>query len=229
MTDDAVMRDRSAVIVAGAIGTLGAFLVCIGEFAMQFSPEGGYESPDYRYFLGVSAARLHFGHFLGVLAVPLYIVGYWHVSRVLEPASAWLRRGVLLLAGYTFAVANVWLGQRIFLAQTVQARADAGPELEEFLGVLLEQFAANNEPLIQLVRVLVLVLSVAIVVPIWRRQTGYPRWMVAFTPIVLLAAIFASYFLVPSVGVYLLPAAMNVAHVIFFGLSTWVALRAPPR
>jgi hypothetical protein len=53
--------------------------------------------------------------------------------------------------------------------------------------------------------------------------------MVAFTPIVLLAAIFASYFLVPSVGVYLLPAAMNVAHVIFFGLSTWVALRAPPR
>lgn len=135
---------------------------------------------------------------------------------------------MLLLAGYTFAVANVWLGQRIFLAQTVQARAEAGPELEELLGALLQQFAANNEPLIQLVRVLVLVLSVAIVVPIWRRQTGYPRWMVAFTPIVLLAAIFASYFLIPRVGVYLLPAAMNVAHVIFFGLSTWVVLRAPP-
>jgi hypothetical protein len=66
-------------------------------------------------------------------------------------------------------------------------------------------------------------------VPIWRRQSGYPRWMVAFTPIVVLAAIFASYFLIPSVGVYLLPAAMNVAHVIFFGLSTWVVLRAPAR
>ncbi len=229
MTEQTAIRDRSAVVAAGAVGTVGALLVCIGEFAMQFSPEGGYESPDYRYFLDIPAARLRFGHFLGVLTVPLYIVGYWHVSRVLEPASAWLRRGVLLLAGYTFAVANVWLGQRIFLAQTVQARAQAGPEFEELLGTLLQQFAANNEPLIQLVRVLVLVLSVAIVVPIWRRQSGYPRWMVAFTPIVLLAAIFASYFLIPRVGVYLLPAAMNVAHVIFFGLSTWVVLRAPAR
>lgn len=229
MAVEAAIQDRSAVIAAGVVGTLGALLVCIGEFTMQFSPAGGYESPDYRYFLDVSPTRLRFGHFLGVLTVPLYIVGYWHVSRVLEPASAWLRRGVLLLAGYTFAVANVWLGQRIYLAQTVQARAEAGPELEAVLGALLELFAANNEPLIQLVRVLVLVLSLAIVVPIWRGQSGYPRWMVAFTPIVLLAAIFASYFLVPSVGVYLLPAAMNVAHVIFFGLSTWVVLRKPPQ
>ena len=102
-------------------------------------------------------------------------------------------------------------------------------EVAELLGALLLDFAANNEPLIQLVRVLVLALSVAIIVPIWRGQSGYPRWMVAFTPIVLLAAIFASYFLIPRVGVYLLPAAMNVAHVIFFGLSTWVVLREPPR
>lgn len=227
MTEQTAIRDRWLVLAAGAVGTLGALLVCIGEFAMQFSPEGGYESPDYHYFLDVPASRLRFGYFLGVLTVPLYIVGYWHVSRVLEPASVWLRRGVLLLAGYTFTVANVWLGQRIFLALTVQARAEAGPELEEVLGGLLQLFAANNEPLIQMVRVLVLVLSVAIIVPISRGQTGYPRWMVAFTPIVLLAAIFASYSLIPSVGVYLLPAAMNVAHVIFFGLSTWVAARAP--
>ena len=212
------MRDRSAVIAAGAVGTLGALLVCIGEFAMQFSPAGGYESPDYRYFLDVSPARLRFGHFLGVLMVPLYIVGYWHVSRMLEPASAWLRRGVLLLAGYTFAVANVWLGQRIYLAQTVQARAEAGPELELPRAAPAEVGA-----------VLVLVLSLAIVVPVWSGRTRYPRWMAAFTPIMLLAAIFASYFLVPRVGVYLLPAAMNVAHVIFFGLSTWVVLREPPQ
>jgi hypothetical protein len=84
----AAIRDRSAVVAAGMIGTLGALLVCSGEFAKQFSPEGGYESPDYRHFLDVPATRLRFGHFLGVLAVPLYIAGYWHVSRVLEPATA---------------------------------------------------------------------------------------------------------------------------------------------
>ena len=128
----------------------------------------------------------------------------------------------------TFAVANVWLGQRIFLAQTGQARAQSGSEHDAILGSLLQDFASNNEPLIQLVRVLVLLLSLGIVVPILRGQTRYPRWMVVFNPIVLLGAVFAAYFVAPAVGVYLLPAAMNVAHVVFFGLSTWVALRPQP-
>lgn len=220
--------ERSNVIAAGAAGTLGAGLVCIGEFAMQFSPAGGYESPDYHYFLDVPAARLRFGYFLGVLCVPLYIVGYWHVSRMLEPAALWLRRAVLLVAGYTFAVANVWLGQRVFLAETVQARAQAGPDHDALLGSLLQGFAENNEPLIQLVRVLVLLLSLAIVVPVLRGESRYPRWMAVFNPVVLLGAVFATYFVVPAVGVYLLPAAMNVAHVVFFGLSTWVATRSQP-
>ena len=44
MTEQTGVRDRSTVVTAGLVGTLGAFLVCIGEFAMQFSPEGGYES-----------------------------------------------------------------------------------------------------------------------------------------------------------------------------------------
>ena len=196
---------------------------------MQFSPHGGYESPDYHYFLDVSPGRLRFGHFLGVLSVPLYLLGYWHVSRALEPAALWLRRAVLLLAGYTFAVANVWLGQRIFLAQTVQAQDGASGPVNAVLAPLLEEFAGDNEPLIQLVRVLVFVLSILIVIPILRGQTTYPRWMAAFTPIVLLAAIFASYFIAPRIGVYLLPAAMNVAHVVFFGLSTWVFYRAGRR
>jgi hypothetical protein len=218
--------DQRLIVAAGLVATLGALIVGIGEFAMQFSPGGGYESPDYRYFLDVSAGRLRFGHFLGVLAAPLYIVGYWHVSRVLEPAHPLLRRAVFLVGGYAFAIANVWLGQRIFLAQTVKARAVASPQEADLLGRMLEAFANDNEPLIQIVRVLILVVSILIAVPVVRGRTGYPRWMVAFTPIVLLGLVFASYMVMPAVGTYLLPAAMNVAHVAFFGLSTWVFARA---
>ncbi len=56
-------------------------------------------------------------------------------------------------------------------------------------------------------------------------KTPYPRWMIIFTPIVILIQIFSLYALVPSIGVYLLPAAMNIAHVIFFAFSTWAAMQ----
>ena len=90
---------------------------------------------------------------------------------------------------------------------------------------LLQDISAHNEPLINIVRVLILVVSLLMA---WGALTGrshYPRWIVAVLPIVLLAAVFASYVIVPSIGGLLLPAAMNIAHVVFFAISTWVAAR----
>ncbi len=214
------------VVLAGAVATVGALIVCIGEFTMQFSPHGGYERVDYAYFLDVSDARLRRGYFLGVLAAPLYLLGYWHVSEALRPSGVRLRAAVLLLGGYAFAIGDVWLGQRIFLARVVKARASAPMDEIPLLDGLLATFASDNEPLIQLVRVLILILSALIVVPVLRGRTLYPRWMAACTPIVLLGSIFASYAVLPAIGTYLLPAAMNVAHVVFFGLSTWWVARA---
>ena len=70
------------ITLAGLAGCLGAILVGIGEFSMQFTPNGGIEDvTDYLYFNDVSAERLSFGHFLAVLAAPLYMLGYWHLSK----------------------------------------------------------------------------------------------------------------------------------------------------
>ena len=50
--------------------------------------------------------------------------------------------------------------------------------------------------------------------------------MALFSPILLLGTIFAIYFYVsPALGAWLLPAAMNVVHVILFALSISVASR----
>jgi hypothetical protein len=218
-------HQRKLLIVTGIAATLGALVVGIGEFMFQFSPRGGYEGSDYRYFLDVSHSRLSWGHFIGVLAAPLYLIGYWHIAQILRPVGRWLAASVFGLGAYAFIIGNVWLGGRVNLALTVKARELAPTDTQTLFSDLLQDLSAHNEPLIAIVRVLVLIISVLMIYGILTGRSAYPRWLIIFTPIVILIQIFALYALLPNVGVYLLPAAMNIAHFIFFAFSTWAAFR----
>ena len=216
-------HQRRLLIGTGLVATLGALIVGVGEFTFQFSPLGGYEGSDYLYFLDVSQSRLTLGHFIAVLAAPLYLVGYWHIAQMLRPAGRWLAATVFGLGVYAFIIGDVWLGGRVNLALTVKAREAAPEAARALFSDLLNEIGAHNEPLINIVRVLVLVVSILMVCGIITGKTPYPRWAIIFSPIVIVVQIFSLYVMLPSIGVYLLPAAMNIAHVIFFAVSTWAA------
>lgn len=216
---------RSKIVIAGGIAMIGALVVGIGEFLFQFSPRGGYEGTDYLYFLDVSDNRLTWGHFIGVLAAPLYLVGYWHIAEMLKPAGKKIAAAVFGLGVYAFMIGDVWLGGRVNLALTVKAREAADAAIKGQFSGLLDGISSHNEPLINIVRVLVLIISILMAIGILRGKSFYPRWIVLFSPIVMLALIFGLYALAPTVGVYVLPVAMNVSHLVFFALSIWVALR----
>ena len=67
------------ITLAGIAGCLGAILVGVGEFSLQYTPNGGIEDvKDYLYFNDVSAGRLTFGHFIAVLSAPP--VSYTHLT-----------------------------------------------------------------------------------------------------------------------------------------------------
>ena len=102
----------------------------------------------------------------------------------------------------------------------IQAQeAHEGPT-REVLVQLLETASFYNEQLILVLRVAILLVSGLFVVLTATGRTSYPRWAACFNPILLVAAAFGLYFTVPAVGGYVMPIAMNVAHVIFFGVST---------
>ncbi len=214
-----------ALIWTGWAGLLGALLVGIGEFTLQFSPDGGYEASDYSYFARISETRLTIGHFFSVLAAPLYLLGYWHIGQMFirggSKIAGWF---ITLFGGYAFVVGTAWLGGRIYLALTAHELAVASNEVADVLAPLLEQFAMHNEPLVNALRLAMLIVSVLWIMKIIQQKTLYPKWMAAFSPIVLLGLIFVIYFyLSPAIGAYLLPAAMNVVHVIIFALSIYSA------
>ena len=58
------------------------------------------------------------------LAAPLYLLGYWHLTRNLAPRRPRLMLALFLLVAYAFIIAAVWIGQRIFIAEAVRSAPD---------------------------------------------------------------------------------------------------------
>jgi len=211
-------KHKNAILLTGFAGLLAAILVGAGEFMLQFNLQGGYEAADYSYFGRVPIERLTQGHFLAVLAAPLYVVGYWHLFKMLEPASPKLSCLVFILGAYSFIIGTAWISQRVFLGLTVH-EINAGADISG----LLAAFSERNEPFVNVLRVAMLVVSGIWIFLILSGKTHYPKWMAIFSPFAILASIFILYFLLPSVGLYVIPIAMNVTHAIVFSLSLLMA------
>jgi len=224
------MRDEEAkfglwVLAGGVCGAIAALLVGIGELALHFTPSAVYGG-DYRFLLDVPRSRLTWGHFLSVHALPLYFIGYWHLFHMLKPAAFWIRATIFTLGVYAFAIGNVWIGSRVYLALLIQAKEGSQQAAQGTLQSLLDDASFYNETLLAVVRISIVIVSIAFFVLVVRGRSSYPRWMAAFNPIFLVLLCFLLYFIAPKIGGYLMPTAMNVAHFILFSLSSFICYRS---
>jgi len=221
-------KTYKTLLITGIAGFLAALFVGIGEFTLQYSPLGGYEVEGYGYFANVTKDKLTMGHFFSTLAAPLYILGYWHLGQMFIRGGSKIQGWIItLLGGYAFMVGNAWLGGRIYLALTAHEIADTtDSNIIIQLQGLLSDFGAHNEPLVNALRLAMIVVSVLWIWRIVIGKTLYPRWVALFSPALILGLIFTTYFAGLSIGVWLLPAAMNVVHLIIFSISLYSLQRA---
>jgi hypothetical protein len=120
----------------------------------------------------------------------------------------------------------VWIGSRVYPAILVQAReAATNDAARDQIAILLSRASFYNETTLIGLRIGVLALSGIFVWLVMSGRTSYPRWFAALNPILLVLGCFLIYFLLPSIGGYLMPIAMNVAHFILFSVSTWLYTR----
>ena len=216
------MNQRQELIVSGCIGLLAAILVGIGEFMLHFDDLARYLG-GFEFFKGVATDRATTGHFIGVLGAPLYVIGAWHLKLMLQPASRLWAYVAFLAMSYGCIVGAVWIGSRAtaaFLVNTLEPAA---------LQPAWALYELRYENLLTVTRIAVLLLSVIF---IWLTLTGrsnYPRWVAALNPIVLILVSFLIFWLVPSVGKYLMPIALNVAYFMLFAISTSLALSLPSK
>ncbi len=213
------MTDRRDAILTGLVGLLAATLVGAGEFMLHFDPLVRY-GQGFDFFKGVTESRATAGHFLGVLGVPLYVVGAWHIFLMLRPANRFWATLAFFVMAYGCIVGGVWIGSRataVFLVNTIP---------EDVLASAIGLYELRYESLLTVVRSAILVLSGIFVWLILTGRSNYPRWMAALNPIILILASFLVFWLAPGIGKYLMPIALNVAFLILFSVSTMIAIHS---
>ena len=208
---------KSTIIITGAIGLLGAMLTGAGEFILHYDALSRFS--ENQFFLGISAERSSWGHFIGVLGAPLYLVGCWHIYLMLRPANPRWSLIAFFTMGYGFLVGIVWIGSRASLSALINT--PGSPEIEQLIAL----YDLRYETLLQVIRFAVLILSVIF---IWLTLTGrshYPKWMATLNPILLIIGSFVIFLVAPGVGKYLMPIALNVAFAVFFIASIRIAMQ----
>ena len=185
-----------------------------GEFILHFDAQARFA--DNQFFVGISNERSSWGHFIGALGAPLYLLGCWHLRLMLKPANDRWSLIAFFVGAYGFALGAIWLGSRASLSALINSGSDAE---------LLALYDLRYETLLQVIRVAVLTMSI---IYIWLVSTGrshYPKYMIVFNPILLLLLSFVIYVIAPGIGKYVMPIALNVAFFIFFSLSTRIAYK----
>jgi len=210
------MKFTNNLAITGIIGLVAAILVGTGEFLLHFDSLGRFgEDGGYLFMQGISAQRTTIGHFIGVLSAPLYIIGFWHVMKMLEPANPLVSRIAFAIMSYGIIVGAVWIGSRAGISSVVNSTSMT--DQMSFISL----YELRYENLLQVTRLAVLFFSVIFIWLVLSGRSHYPRWMALFNPILLILASFAIWAIAPAVGVYLMPIALNVAFALLFLFSIY--------
>jgi hypothetical protein len=200
----------------GLIGLLAAILVGTGEFLLHFDSLGRFgEAKTYEFMNGISANRTTVGHFLAILGAPLYIPGFWHLMKMLEPANRVASRIAFVIMSYGMIIGVAWIGSRANISSIVNYEQITDPSY------LVSLYAFRYENLLQITRLAVLFFSLIF---LWLTLSGrsyYPRWVAVFNPILLILFSFTVWFFTPAIGIFLMPVALNIAFGLLFLISIY--------
>lgn len=215
------MDEKKLIVITGLIGLLAAILVGAGEFLLHFDPLARFsEGGNYSFMLAASESRQTWGHFLGVLAAPFYVVGCWHIYLMLKPANQKWAFIAFLLGAYGFMIGADWISSRSSIGAIAHLQ-----ESKTQLQPLVDLYVLRYESLLSVIRITTLLLSIIIIVLVWGGKSHYHKSMAFLNPIVLLLLNFVVYLIAPDIGKYMMPIALNIGFGLFFVLSLLQARR----
>lgn len=165
------------------------------------------------------------GTFLSVLFAPAYFLGYYFISQNLTPKKKWLKKAFFFLSIYTFSMAMMWVSARSYLALSVNQKLEAPQNAQPFIQNIIDGIGHHADPLLFITWAGLIIISVLFFYLVFTKQSNFPRLFAFINPISILIFIFLIYFFIPHIGVYLIPTAMNIVHVLFFGIGSFLLFR----
>jgi hypothetical protein len=201
---DGLRRQRRSCAVAA----LAAIIATAGDLLMLYVANAG------RPELGLAApppALLWIGGVLGVVAIPLYVLGYRAAATLVASGHERYAR-VIAGAGTLGSVLGAVIHgcTAIFIRDGLASGAPAGDPLAVVAGssVLLTLWGVAT--------LLVVAASVAFAMAVRRAVSGVPRELAWTNPAVVTIVLSLVGSVTPMSRAFIVPAAPNLAHVVFF-------------
>ncbi len=168
------------------------------------------------------------GYYLGMLTIPFYIVGGWHLSRAIRPAGSWASRWVLGATAYAAGLFAVWHASFAFTRSILRAELASGASVGAGSEVALA-YGTYALPLFRfglgvVGSALLLACGLAVL-----GRTHYPRWAgVALPVLYVLVAVLLEPHVPLWAAVVLRAGGWNVGGVAVFALSTVLLWKHEP-
>lgn len=213
------MKNKTQITrLLGYAGILASILVGTGEYLLHYSPHIFDKGSEFSFFSYVDTNNLFIGHFFAIAGIPFYFLGYIHIYKMLKSGNIFLAQATLILGFIAFTVGGVWIGSRSTIGTIVHLKDHFDIETYDMLILF---YKSHLEILVQVLRIVVLLLSVSFSFTILKGETLYNRWMSVTNPIVILILLVIIGKLIPTLGQHILPILMNVTHFILFSLSLY--------
>lgn len=218
MADRGYLRRLRA---AGIVGIITAAVMIAADVLLLYSPEGGYEVNLYAALADVPLPRMVLGHYLGVLAMPFYLIAMWHVYEGLKPGGAWVTVPVIGLSVYSLMMASLYHGSIGLPTAIYQQAAGASGETETALLALADTADVFYGPFGNIVYGTMFLGSAWMMVAILTGHTAYPRWFAFMNPLIVEMPIMGLYFTARNpITSLLFPPGASISFLLMYAGST---------
>ena len=193
----------------GRIGLVAAIAATAGDFLLLATANAG--RPGFEWLPAPSEPALWIGTYLGVLAIPCYGLGYRSVARGLPPRDGRVVAALGVAGGVVGGTTHGLTG----LALHVESAGGMGFDPVTFSA----RYGSYLAPLWALIGILLLIGSSAFALGVARGRSSFPRGLTLANPLCVTSAIVFAAAPSEIFRPFLVPAAPNIAHVVFFGLA----------
>ena len=202
----------------GIIGIVAALLGGLGDLLMLYNPEGGYEKQDYMFLMPIETWRVIIGYYLGVIFIPLQLIGFGLVYHALRPAGRKLTWPIIFTVVYILIIGVVYHAMLGGLAQFMHLKKQTFIDTELFQ-LTLNHYRMILEPLSVVLYLSFIVGSSGLGYLIQAGKTAYPKWANLFNPLLTHLVFLSIYIVNKPIGSALLITGLNFSLLILFLLS----------
>jgi len=222
---DEPMSEVGTIRFCGASGILGAGLLLAGDWLMlgTFSDARTFAAEWLTILAAMPAWRVTAGAIVGPLGAFLYVVGFWQLYVAVRPAGRAL--AFVTWAGFSIGfiyAAGAFHASFPFMAYAAQATRSAESGGLDTMKAMSEPTFGYALTLFEVTAAPSLVGCLALAYAVLGRPTRYPRWAIAFNPIVLYVGTLAFRFVPAPLGGLLYIGYGNLLFLAFFSASTAV-------